>query len=136
VAFKVPYMSKSKLLMIYTEALNEAFHGWVKDFKTATLQDAIEHTRDLTGEASKNKFTPKPPNFTRGRDTKKMDKGKGKMDEATRRELRRKKLCFTCKESWNLGHKCWSKGNIHYIEVVYDSEDESGGEESGAIHRI
>jgi hypothetical protein len=136
VAVKVPDMSESRLLMIYTEALNDPLHGWVKAFKPATLHDAIEHTRDLTGAASKNKFTPKPPTFTRGRDTKKMDKGKGKMDEATRRELRRKQLCFTCKESWQPGHKCWSKGKIHYIEVVSDSEDESDGEESGAIHNI
>jgi len=61
-------------LTIYIEALNEPLYGWVKDFKPATLQDDIECTRDLNVEASKNKFTPKPPAFTRGRDTKKMDK--------------------------------------------------------------
>lgn len=61
VAVKVPDMSKSRLLMIYTEALNEPLCGWVKAFKPRTLQDAIERTRDLTGEPSKNKFTPKPP---------------------------------------------------------------------------
>ena len=44
-------------------------------------------------------------------------------------ELRRKKLCFTCWETWVLGHKC-AKGNTYCIEVLskggfeYVSEDE------------
>jgi hypothetical protein len=46
------------------------------------------------------------------------------MDEATRRELRKKKLCFTCKELWEPGHKCMGKFKAHYIEVIYDDEDE------------
>jgi hypothetical protein len=58
------------------------------------------------------------------------------MDEATRRELRRKQLCFTCKEPWQPGHRCMGKGKIHYIEVVSDSEDEMDEEESGAIYNI
>jgi hypothetical protein len=50
------------------------------------------------------------------------------MDEATRRELRRKKLCFTYKEPWYLGHRCLGEGKIHYIEVVSDSEEETNDE--------
>jgi hypothetical protein len=46
------------------------------------------------------------------------------MDEATRRELRRKQLCFTCKEPWDPGHKCMGKGKAHYIEVISDDEEE------------
>jgi hypothetical protein len=46
------------------------------------------------------------------------------MDETTRRELRRKQLCFTCKEPWEPGHKCMGKGKAHYIEVISDDEDE------------
>jgi hypothetical protein len=58
------------------------------------------------------------------------------MDEATRRELRRKQLCFTCKEPWHPGHRCLGKGKIHYIEVVSNSEEETDDEEGGAIHNI
>ena len=58
------------------------------------------------------------------------------MDEATRRELRRKQLCFTCKEPWQPSHRCMGKGKIHYIEVVSDSEEEIDDEENGAIHNI
>jgi hypothetical protein len=58
------------------------------------------------------------------------------MDEANRRELRRKKLCFTCKNPWQPGHRCLGKGKIHYIEVVSDSEDETDDVEGGAIHNM
>ena len=46
------------------------------------------------------------------------------MDETTRRELRRKHLCFMCKEPWDPTHKCMGKGKAHYIEVIYDDEEE------------
>jgi hypothetical protein len=48
------------------------------------------------------------------------------MDETTRRELRRKQLCFTCKEPWDPTDKCMGKGKAHYIEVIYDEELEEG----------
>jgi hypothetical protein len=44
--------------------------------------------------------------------------------------LRRKKLCFSCKESWVPGHKCVEKdktNKAHYIEVY--SDNDSDGEE-------
>jgi hypothetical protein len=41
--------------------------------------------------------------------------GKHKMDEETRRELRRKKLCFSCKEPWELGHRCMGNGKVHFV---------------------
>jgi hypothetical protein len=65
-----------------------------------------------------------------------LEKGKGKLDEATRRDLRRKKLCFTCKEPWHPGHRFLGKGKIHYIEVVSDSEEETDEEEGGSIHTM
>jgi hypothetical protein len=116
--------------------LIELLRVWVKDFKHVTLQDVIERTRDLVGAANKNIFTPRPPVIPRSRDTKHMDKGKGKLDEGTRRELKRKKLCFTCKEPWKPGHRCLGKGKINYLYVVSDSEEETDEEEGGAIHNI
>lgn len=65
------------------------------------------------------------------------------MDEETRRDLRRRKLCFTCQEPWAPGHKC-NKGKSHYIEVYSDSDpneefeaaadqgDEGGSSSKGA----
>jgi hypothetical protein len=44
-------------------------------------------------------------------------KGKLKLDDDTRRELMRKKLCFSCRDPWVPGHRCMGKGQIYYIEV-------------------
>jgi hypothetical protein len=57
--------------------------------------------------------------------------GKDKMDEETQRELRRKKLFFSCKDPWEPGHRCMGKGKFHYIEVVSDEEDDDDDEGIG-----
>jgi hypothetical protein len=62
-----------------------------------------------------------------------FDRGRGRIDYNTRRELRRKKLFFTCKEPWNPSHKCMGRGQVHYIEVTSDNEEE---EYFGQIHNI
>jgi hypothetical protein len=39
----------------------------------------------------------------------------------------RKKIYFSCRDPWVLGHKCKGKGEIYYIEVatnIVDSEEE------------
>jgi hypothetical protein len=51
-------------------------------------------------------------------------KGKEKLDEETRRELMRNKMFFNCRYLWVPRHRCMSKGQIHYIEVASDSEEE------------
>ena len=98
----------TSLMMLFTEGLMEPLKGWVKYFKPTNLQDAIWRMRDL-GLASKTKFIPRkplnvggrdsrPPMNQGGRDPRGFDRGRGRGDENTRRELRRKQLCFTCKE--------------------------------------
>jgi hypothetical protein len=82
-AVMVPDVSESRLMMLFFEGLTEPLRGWVKDFKPNTLQDAIWKTRDLEGETSKNKFVPRPPIAPRGKDQRTVDRGKGKLDEAT-----------------------------------------------------
>ena len=46
---------------------------------------------------------------------------KKKVDEETMSELQRKKICFTCREQWLLGHMCLEKGQVHYIEFSLES---------------
>jgi hypothetical protein len=46
------------------------------------------------------------------------------MDEPTRRELRRNKLCFTRKEPWDPTHKCMGKGKVHHLELISDDEED------------
>jgi hypothetical protein len=89
------------------------------------------------------RFTPRPPNQggrekrppinQGGRDPRGFDRGRGRMDEPTRRELRRKQLCFTCKEPWDPTHKCMGKGKSHYIEVISDDE---GDEDFGHLQNM
>jgi len=79
---------------------------------------------DLVGATQKNKFTPIPLLVPRGRESKFVYKGKGRLDEATIRELRRKQIFYTCKEPWDTEHRCMGIGKIHYIEVLSDSEEE------------
>lgn len=45
------------------------------------------------------------------------------MDNETRRDLWRRKLCFTWQKPWALEHRC-TKGKDHYIEVLSNSETE------------
>jgi hypothetical protein len=48
-------------------------------------------------------------------------------NDATRRDLMRRKLCFTYKDPWVPDHRCMGKGQIHYIEVVADNDEEEQG---------
>ena len=44
IAVMVTYVSESRLIMLFSEALTEALRGWVKAYKPSTLQDAINRT--------------------------------------------------------------------------------------------
>jgi hypothetical protein len=108
----------------------------MKAYKPPTLQDAILRIRDLADSVPKTKTFSKPFVPQRDRDTKPFQrewKGKEKLDDETRRELMRKKLCFSCRDPWVLGHRCVGKGEIHYIEVATDSVDsEEEEQDSGS----
>jgi hypothetical protein len=96
------------------------------------------------GLATKPKFIPRPPLNNGGRDQrppinlgghdpKGFDRGHDRIDDSTRRELRRKQIFFTCKEPWNPSHKCMGCGQVHYIEVTSDNEEE---DEIGQIQNM
>jgi hypothetical protein len=126
VAVAVTDISEPRLVMLFTEGLTEPLRGWVKAYRPHTLQDAILRTRDLADSVPKTKTFSKPFVPQKDRDRKPFQrewKGKEKLDDETRRELMRKKLCFTCKDPWVPGHRCMGKGEIHYIEVATDSVD-------------
>jgi hypothetical protein len=55
--------------------------------------------------------------------------GKDRMDEETWRDIRCwKKSFYSCKEPWEVSHRCMEKGKIHYIEVLFDDEDDGDDE--------
>ena len=120
-------ISDPRLVMLFTEGLTEPLRGWVKAYQPHTLQDVILRTRDLADSVPKTKPFTKPFVPQRDKDQKNPQrewKGKPKLDDDTRWELMRKKHCFSCKDPWVPRHRCMGKGQIHYIEVALDSDDE------------
>ena len=57
------------------------------------------------------------------------------MDDDTRKDLRRKKLRFTCQEPWVPGHRCSRKAKAHYIEVYSNSEGEESEQKTSKEFR-
>jgi hypothetical protein len=56
-----------------------------------------------------------------------------KLDDDTRQELMRKKLCFSYRDPWVPGHRCMGKGESHYIEVEkYSMDSEEEEKDSGS----
>jgi hypothetical protein len=136
VVVAVTDISEPRLIMLFTEGLTEPLRGWVKAYRPPTLQDAILRTRDLADSVPKTKTFSKPFVPQRDRDRKPFQrewKGKEKLDDETRGELMRKKLCFSYRDPWVPGHRCMGKGEIHYIEVAADSVDsEEEEQDSGS----
>ena len=60
----------------------------------------------------------------------KENQNKGPLSDDFRRDLRKRKLCFTCQEPWAPGNRC-AAGKAHYIEVFSDSEEEEEEEREG-----
>jgi hypothetical protein len=108
----------------------------VKAYRPHTLQDSTLRTRDLADSVTKTKpfFNPFVPQKDRDRKPFQREwKGKEKLDDETRRELMRKKLCFNCRDHWVPSHTCMGKGEIHYIEVATESVDsEEEEQDSGS----
>ena len=48
-------ISKSRLIMLFTEALSKPLRGWVKAYRPITLQDVISRTLDLQDSIPKSK---------------------------------------------------------------------------------
>jgi hypothetical protein len=102
-----------RLIMLFTEGLTEPLRGWVKAYRPHTLQDSILHTRDLADSMSKTKTFSKPFVPQKDRDRKPFQrewKGKEKLDDDTRCELMRKKLCFNYRDPWVLGPQVHGQG--------------------------
>ena len=94
---------------------------------------AINRARDLQDSVPKNRF-PLKTNFpVRDKDKKPFQQDFPKktwLDEDIRKDLRRKKLCFTCQKPWVPGHRCAGKAKSHYIEVYSDSDGEDYEQEA------
>jgi hypothetical protein len=133
-AVMVTDISEARLVMLFVEGLSEPLRGWVKAYKPATLQDAVSRARDMQDVVPKSRFPLKPTFPQKNKEVKPFQKdwaGKPRLDEETRRELRKKKLCFNCQDPWVPGHRCAGKdtvGKAHYIEVYSDSDSDTEDE--------
>jgi hypothetical protein len=120
----------ARMVMLFVVGIIEPLRGWVKSYKPTTLQDAVGCTRDMQDVVPKRRFPLKPTFPQKRKGTKPFQRdlaGKPKMDEETRRDLRRKKLFFIYQESWVPGHKCVGKdktNKVHYIQVYLDSDSD------------
>jgi hypothetical protein len=126
VVMAVTDISEPSMIMIFIEGITEPLRGWVKAYRPPTLQDAILRTQYMANSMPKTKTFSKPFFPQRDQDRKPFQrkwKVKENLDDETRRELMRKKLCFSYKDPWVPGHRCMCKGEIHYIEVAADSVD-------------
>ncbi len=122
----VTNISERRQTVLFMDWLTELLKGWVKWFNLATLSEAIKKAQSMTSSlasSSRGYSHSKPSMFSMDKDNKPPLR-KPLLDEATRQELRRKKICYNFKGPWELGHRCLGKGKINYIEVVSDDEDE------------
>ena len=130
-------ISESWLIMLFTEALSKPLRGWVKAYRPITLQDAISRTLDLQDFVPKNKQPQKTTSLLENKEKptplpenrERIIPQREWLNEDTRRDLRRKNLCFACKEPWVPGHRCMGKGKVHLIEVLPDSSEEDESEQ-------
>ena len=121
------------------EGLAEPLRGLVRSTRPATLEDAISRTRDLQDALPRTR-TPYPQrqgSQPKWKDVRvpppKGNSGRAQIDDDARRELRKKRLCFTCQEPWAPGHRCVAD-KAHFIDVFSDDsgeEDEEDDEEVG-----
>jgi hypothetical protein len=127
-------ISEVLLVMLFVEGLMETLWGWVKAYKPTSLQDVVSRARDMQYEVPKIRFLPKPIVTLKTKEIRLPQRdwaNKPKLDEETKRELRKKKLCFSCQEPWEPGHICVEKdgmGKAHYIEVYSNSDNDADEE--------
>ena len=130
----VPDLSAARMIYMFVEGLAEPLWGLVRSTRLATLQDAINRTRDLQDALPRTR-TPYPQRQgfqSKGKDVRvpppKGNPGRAQIDDDARRELRKKRLCFTCQEPWAPGHRC-AASKAHFIEVFSDDSGEEDEEE-------
>lgn len=120
------------LVILFSEGLMEPLKGWIKAFDPPSLQEAMKKARNMEWAAPKAKIQSNPLFH-------KKDKGKGphhkefkqhnthvtRLDPETLNELRRKGLCFRCREKWSQDHICPKGVKIHQIEYYSAGESDS-----------
>ncbi|XP_059068173.1 uncharacterized protein LOC131858745 [Cryptomeria japonica] len=130
IAVMVPDMPQRRSVMLFIEGLQDRLKGLVRAFQPATLKEAIEVTLRLDTVPTSYQADKKP--FRDSRPAQKANTSQNKegtsaktpwMNQETRNELRRKKLCFSCKEPWEPGHRCMGDEEVLDTDIEDDTED-------------
>jgi hypothetical protein len=134
-------VSERRLVILFTEGLSEPLKGWIKAFDPPSLQEAMKKARGMEFAAPKSKSLhkeiPSTSNETLQQSDKK-EKSAPMMDEETQEELKKKKLCYWCKEPYNRDHDCplRPKGKANRFMWAYYEDSDSDEADRQAISDV
>ena len=101
-------LSAARMIYNFIYELAEQLRGLVRSTRPTTLHDAVGRTRDLQDALPRTR-TPYPQRQAfqpKGKDVRippsKGNQGRVQLDDDARRELKKKRLCFTCQDPWAL----------------------------------
>ena len=124
-----------RLVVLFMDGLSDPLRGWVKGHDPATLQEATKKACDLEPSSFRSRFQHRDSYMKKDKDDKKSFhknaqlKRDNKLDNDTLNELRKKKLCFHCREPWDLSHKCPLKAKANQMEYFSAEESQSERED-------
>ena len=125
----VPNISERRLVVLFMEGLLEPMRGWIKAFASPNLQEAMKKARSMEFAEPKSKSLHKEIPSTSNKTPQQSDKKKKSapmMYEETQEELRKKKLCYWCKEPYHKDHdfplRPKGKAN-HFMWAYYEDSD-------------
>ncbi|KAH9324703.1 hypothetical protein KI387_004881, partial [Taxus chinensis] len=123
-------MTEKRVVMLFIEGFHDRLRGFVKAPKPRTLHEVIQTTMDLdTTLFQPQKKNVKTEQHGSEQPTSSKVESTPKVDQETRNVLRRKKLCFHCRDHWESEHNCLGKDKIHLIKVISDVDTDSEKEE-------
>ncbi|KAH9311173.1 hypothetical protein KI387_026208, partial [Taxus chinensis] len=134
-------ITERRLVILFSEGLTEPLKGWVKAFDPPTLQEAMKKARNMEWAAPKAKFQSnspfqkrdkgkrpqhRPPLRPQHKEFKQHNPHVTRLDPETLNELRRKGLCFRCRDKWSQDH-VFPKG-VKFNQIEYYSAGESSSD--------
>jgi hypothetical protein len=139
-AMLVTDVFERRILVLFMDGLADPLRGLIKALNPPTLQEAIKKARHMdSSSASKNKFQAKSFPSRKDKDSKPFHREaqppkeeSKRLDNETLNDLRKKKLCFHCREPWDLSHKCPLKAKAKQMEYFSAEESVDGDSEQSS----
>ena len=115
-------ISERRLVVLFMDGLSEPLRGWVKGHDPTTLQEVTKKARDLAPSSFRSRFQHRDSYMKKDKEKDKKivhkdaQPKRDHLDNDTLNDLRKKKLCFHCREPWDLSHKCPLKDKVNQME--------------------